>query len=305
MSAAPEWSDVRIFLAAARAGTLSDAAKSLKLSQPTLSRRLDQLEESLSTQLFIRGRRGLTLTNAGEAALTSAETMERGAADFARLSTGQDPSLTGTVRISVLESLGGRWLVDHLRQFHKCYPEIKLEISVSYGLADLVRREADIAIRMVRPMQNDLIARKVGTFDFGIYASPTYLEAHGTPKTMSELDNHDFVFPEGPIYDAICKAWPAIIRYEPRAVFRSNHLRALISATASGFGIGLHSAISAQDFPSLVRLLPETTDLSAPMWLISHPDVRRSARIRAAYDGLVTLFSEQAHVFRHPIETSE
>lgn len=291
------WDDLKYFLAMAEEGSLSAAARKLKVSQPTLSRRLTALEEDVGSDLFVRSRTGLEMTAIGEQLINHARHMRDDVYSIERLVTGHDSSLQGSVMISCIEILGADWLVQQTRPFREQFPGITVEFKIENTTSDLLRREADIAIRMFRPVQNDLIAKRCGTMTYGYYASRAYLEQHGTPTSFDDITTHEFILPHDEILAHTNKFGKR--PYHPRGniAFRSNNLISLGSAVRAGFGIGAYSCIMAEDDPDLVRLFDDVVVFSSDIWLVSHAELRRSARIRAMFDYLGDLFAEHAAAF--------
>jgi len=282
-----DWSILRDFIAVAETGGLSQAARRLRVSQPTLSRRIAALEEQLKAQLFQRTPRGLLLTDAGEQVLTGARRVEEEALAIERQADAAQQKLTGTVRLSVTESLGALWLPKRLAAFHAQYPGVCVEVLVDNRAANLVRREADIAIRLFRPDQPDLIARHVGEVVMGLYGSRDYLARHGEPTQLVHLKNHFLVgFDEN--MGARNKPVQRLERcFGPeKIVHRSSSFIGQLSATLAGIGLGAHDCVIADAEPTLQRVMPETFDHRIEIWLVTHADMRRSGRIRAVYDFL-------------------
>jgi DNA-binding transcriptional LysR family regulator len=279
------WSILKDFLAVAESGSLSAAARSLGVSQPTLTRRMAALEESLRAELFHRNPRGLELTEAGEALLGPAQQM-REAAHAAELAvSGRDLSLAGSVRITATEGLATEWLTPELADFRRLQPRIDVEIIVRNTGLNVLRREADIAIRLGRPQQAELVARRIAHLVLGLYGSHDYLEQRGVPRTLEDLARHHAVaFDEGDLYTGaggfVEKALGAA-----HVVYRANTLAAQRAAIRAGFGVGGQTCFIADRDPQLVRVLPEH-EVRFEVWLVTHPGLRRSARIRALYDFL-------------------
>ena len=302
-----DWSILRDFIAVAETGGLSQAARRLRVSQPTLSRRIAQLEAQLKAQLFQRTPRGLLLTDAGESVLAGARRVEEEALAIERQADAAQQTLTGTVRISVTEGLGALWLPKRLATFHAKYPGVCLEVLVDNRAANLMRREADIAIRMFRPDQPDLIARQVGEIVMGLYGSRDYLSQHGTPTTVLHLKNHYLVgFDE-----SMSQRNKAVERLErcftpEKIVHRSSSFIGQLNATQAGIGLGVHDCFLADANPHLQRIMPDQFDHRMEIWLVTHADMRRSARIRAVYDFLVAeLVAEQAKLTGKPAKAGK
>jgi len=292
------WDDLKYFLAMSEEGSLSAAARKLSVSQPTLSRRLTSLEDDVGAELFTRTRSGLEMTALGEQLVQHARHMQDDVHSVERLITGHDSSLKGSVVISCTETLGAEWLVKHTRPFHDQFPGITVEIKVANATSDLLRREADIALRMFRPDQNDLVAKKVATMNYGYYATREYLERRGTPQNFGDIRDHNFILPHDEILAHTAKTVKRPFRPPvTEAVFRSNSLLALESAVREGFGIGAYSCLQAKGDNNLVRLFGDYTVFTADLWLVSHAELRRSARIRAMYDYLSELVAVHKSAF--------
>ena len=288
-----DWSILRDFIAVAETGSLSQAARRLRLSQPTLSRRIAALEEQLKAQLFQRTPRGLLLTDAGEQVLAGARRVEEEALAIERQAEAAQQTLKGTVRISVTEGLGSLWLPRRLAAFHASYPSVCVEVLVDNRAVNLIRREADIAIRMFRPEQPDLIAKKAGDVVMGLYASHSYLDRYGRPAAPGDLKDHYHVG-----FDESMSTHPGVQRLErhfapERIVHRSSSFVGQLSATLAGIGIGVHDCVLADAEPKLERLLPEDFKHEIEVWLVTHADLRRSARIRAVFDFLVNVIATE------------
>jgi DNA-binding transcriptional LysR family regulator len=279
-----DWSALRDFLAVANTGSLSRAAAQLKISQPTLSRRIAALEEQLGARLFVRTPRGLLLTDDGETVLEGARRVEQEALSIERMAEAAQQTLTGTVRISLTEGLGTAWLPQKLAAFHRKHPGLCVELLIDNRTVDLVRREADIAVRMFRPSQPDLIAQHAGDVMMGLYAAKSYLKVHGRPQRAEELTEHTLVG-----FDETLGRNPAVQKFESlfrpeKIVHRSNSFMGQLAATRAGIGLGVHDCFLADQAPELERLMPRYFSHKLEVWLVTHPDMRRSARIRAVYD---------------------
>jgi len=287
-----DWSILRDFIAVAETGSLSQAARRLRLSQPTLSRRIASLEEQLKARLFLRTPRGLLLTEAGEAVLAGARRVEQEALAIERHADAAQQTLTGTVRLSLTEGMGSTWLPAKLAAFHAAYPGVCIEVLVDNRAVNLVRREADIAVRLFRPEQPDLVAKRVGELVMGLYGSHDYFTRHGMPKTVEDLKAHSHVG-----FDEAMARNPAVQRLEgcftpEKIIHRSNSFIGQLNATLAGIGLGVHDCMLADLDPRLKRILHKHFDHHMEIWLVTHADVRRSARIRAAYDFLANAFAE-------------
>lgn len=281
-----DWRAIQDVVTVAEAGSLSSAARRLDVSQPTVGRRIEQLEAQLGARLFDRTVRGLTLTEVGENILDHARQMEEGALAIERIATGSNQELQGSVRISLIEDLGIRWLPAKLRDFHQSFPQLAIEVNIDNRNVDLLRREADIAVRLARPEQADLICRRAGTLHFGLYASQSYLDEYGLPASRADLNDHYHVG-----FDDDMGRTPLIRKFE--ALFgqgnirhRSNSHMEIIEATRSGLGCGVICCFVADQVPDLRRVLDKAIDYGREIWLVTHADIKNNARIRTVFDFL-------------------
>ena len=292
------WSDIALFAAVAEAGSLSAAARALGSSQPTLSRRLAALEAKLGVTLLTRSTHGLTLTPAGEQALAHAQRMAEDAVAIERLAEGQSRHLTGTVTISAPEGMGTDWLPKILVPFRDAYPDIVIHLQVENRAVDLVNREADVALRLVAPVQPSLIARKLAVIGFGLFASPGYIEQHGQPTSIAELKDHWMIGGDGPLNPVVERVEQSLTKGWPRMVIKSNSVNAMKSAIRAGYGIGVMSIRMGLNRPDrYIRILPDLTVAETGLWLVTHEEVRRSARIRAVTDYLADQIKKHAIMF--------
>jgi DNA-binding transcriptional LysR family regulator len=280
------WDHIRTFSAVAKHGSLLAASRHLGLTQPTVGRHIDLLEEELGLKLFTRGREGMRLTEKGADLVATADEMLGTAADFERVASGLEERIEGTIRITANEILGALLLPGMIAAFMADNPMIEVEIDVSNEATNLLQRDADIAIRMFRPTQNDLVARKVRDLPLGLYAHETYLERHSIPRTVDELSNHVLVgLDRNP---SLIAAFGAVgLRLAPNAFqFRCDSIISGISAVRAGIGIGpLHVGMAAL-WPEVVQVLPDLPVPSLELWLACHADVRHNKRIRMVMDFL-------------------
>lgn len=286
-----DWAEIQDFLAVAETGSLSAAARKLRVSQPTMGRRISSLESNLGTSLFVRTARGLALTETGDKILDHARLMEHEALAVDRIAGGSDQTLDGLVRVSATEGLSILWLTPALAELRERYPGIRIEINADNTAVNLVRREADIAIRMFRPEQPDLIAKRVGSIAYGLYASPKYLDKHGMPGNLRALKRHYAVAADESLALLSKEAWQTFERFfgKRHIVYRSNSFLGQLQAVRAGYGIGALSCQMVKDDPLCVRILSDEMNFANELWLVAHADLRRNARIRAVYDFLVEL----------------
>lgn len=281
-----DWNLIRSFVAVAETGSLSGAARRLGASQPTLGRHVAELEAALAVTLFRRGRSGYELTEAGLALYGRGKAVAEQAAAFARLAQGRTETIAGTVRVTASEVIAACALPAMMARLAVVEPDIEVEIVASNQVTSLLRRDADIAIRMTEPAQLDLVARKIADLPLVACAARSYLERKGRPERPEDLLDHDLVgFDRGTeLIDGFGKFGIAIDRHAFR--FRSDNQIVLWEALRAGNGIGFAQAVLVARDPLLEQVLPDLPMPSLPMWLAMHGDVRTSARIRRVADFL-------------------
>jgi DNA-binding transcriptional LysR family regulator len=282
----PEWSLYRSFLSVIRTGSLSAAARSEGLTQPTVGRHIDSLEKALGVSLFTRSQHGLSPTEAALELRPYAESLEATAAALLRAAVGRT-GIRGTVRITASEIVGGEVLPPILTQVHQAYPELELELALSNRAEDLLRREADIAVRTFRPTQQALVVRHVADVEVGLYARRDYLERRGTPTSLDELRDHTLIgFDRETAFTRSIRerGFP----FERRMfALRSDNDLAQLAAVRAGFGIGVFQVPLARRSTDLIRLLPGPSfSVKLEMWIAMHADLRSSARCRVVADAL-------------------
>ena len=279
-----DWRDLQTFLATAEAGSTQAASETLGLDQSTISRRIAAFEKTLGHRLFERLPTGLVLTNAGERMLATARQVDQDVHSLERGLIGQDMDVHGEVRLTVPPLMLESFLYEILGEFHAQHPDVHLDIDVSYTEANLTKREADIAVRMYRPAQMDLISRYLGDVPLCFCAAKSYLDRKGRPKTPEELFTHDLVG-----FDAnqeIIKAmrekgWPAC---RDSFATRCDLQSAYWELIRAGCGIGFSQVQVAQADPD-VEILPLDVDIPIlPVWLAAPQAMRQTPRIRRVWD---------------------
>ncbi len=281
------WELYRSYLSVLKEGSLSAAARALGIAQPTVGRHIVALEKSLAVTLFTRSQLGLLPTEAALALQPFAQAMSSSAAALKRAAESQGSGVKGTVRITASEVVGVEVLPPILTQLQAEYPELKVEIVLSNRVQDLLKREADIAIRMTEPKQESLIARRVGQVDLGLHAHKKYLRKRGTPSSLAELAQHALIGfdEETPFIRAARKGLPLWSR-DAFAV-RSDSDLAQWAMVRAGAGIGICQVALARREPQLVRLRPEGLNMGLETWLAMHEDLRHSPRCKVTFDTLL------------------
>jgi DNA-binding transcriptional LysR family regulator len=282
----PGWELYRSFLAALRAGSLSAAARALKLTQPTIGRHIDELERMLGTALFTRSQHGLQATDAAVELAPYAEAMAASAAALRRLASGHSQEVRGAVRLSASEVTGVEVLPPLLADLRRQHPQLVLELVISNQMSDLLRRDVDIAVRHVRPTQTGLIARKIGVVVLGLHAHRRYLDVHGSPRSLDDHKRHAVIgFDEETPSVRYLQEQGMPFTREMFALRTDNDL-AHVAAIRAGLGIGVCQVPLARRDPNLVRLLPRQFAYDMDMWLVMHENLRTSPRMRAVFDHL-------------------
>ncbi|MFO1142331.1 MAG: LysR family transcriptional regulator [Amaricoccus sp.] len=282
----PSWDLYRSFRAVADTGSLSGAARVLGVTQPTIARHVEALEALLGRRLFTRSQRGLAPTEAGEAIRPYAEALAATSAALLRAAAGE-VDVAGTVRITASEMVGVERLPPIVAAIRRRHPRLALELAASNAVENLLRRDADIAVRMVPPAQEALVARKIGVVRLGLFARADYLEAHTMPRRPEDLGELDLIgfARETPALQQLLSDYPFL--QHARFAFRSDSDLAQLAALRAGFGVGVcQTGIAARD-PRLVRLLPNAFAPELPVWIVMHEDLRGTPRCRAVYDALV------------------
>jgi DNA-binding transcriptional LysR family regulator len=285
------WDDARVFLAVCRESTLRGAARVLGVDQATVGRRITSLEKSLSATLFLRTSEGYVLTAVGEAALQAVEKMEHSALQLQRQIQGLDDRLTGTVRVSTTDSLAIDFLIPAIARLHALHPDVRVQLDASTQILSLAKREADIAVRNTRPENPDLIARRIARWPVGLFASQAYVDTHGLPQPGSAFEGHDLVVYQP--YLQVNKDMTLVSEPVTRGRIVSSLSSGLLVRRSIAAGIGLGEIpVYMGERDGLVRVWPERTrPVPYDVWLVTHADLRHTARVRAVIDEVVAGFS--------------
>lgn len=285
MASSIGWELYRSFLGVLKEGSLSGAARLLGITQPTVGRHIAALESALGVVLFTRSPTGLLPTAVAHTLRAHAETMERTAAALERAASSQGDEVRGVVRVSASEVVGVEVLpsiITHLRRQH---PHLKVELVLTNRLSDLLQLEADIAVRMVRPSQEQLLAQRIGLIEVGLHARDDYLQQHGIPQVLKDLTDHSVIG-----YDqanAFIRS-VAITGFERSDfAFSSDSDLAQLALIRAGAGIGGCQVQLAKRDPRLRRVLPQAFALKLDTWVTMHEDLRSSPRCRVTFDALV------------------
>lgn len=283
----PSWDLYRTFLAVLTESSLSGAARMLGLTQPTVARHIDALEAAVGYDLFIRSQRGLAPTEAALELRPYAETLASTSAALLRAASGHGAAIRGAVRISASEVIGVEVLPPILTALRTRHPELVIELVLSNSLDDLLRREADIAVRMVEPVHDALVARHVGSITLGLHAHKRYLDRQGIPSTLDDLRDHDLIGfdRETPAIRSMLKRVSGFDR--AGFALKADSDLAQLAAIRAGFGIGVCQVPLATRDANLVRILANGFGLHLGTWIVMHEDLKSSPRCRAVFDALV------------------
>jgi DNA-binding transcriptional LysR family regulator len=290
----PDWHLFRAFLAVVREGSLSSAARVLGTTQPTMGRQVAALEASLGVKLFTRSLDGLSPTEAGLRLIPSAEAMAAAVEAAQRLASGEVDEERGTVRVTASEVIGSEVLPSILAEIHAVHPRISVELALSNRNEDLLRGDADIAVRMARPTQGALVAKRIGRIDVGLYCHRRYFKGHAVPRRLEDLRQHVLIgYDRDQAYARLLERMGVPFTRDMFA-FRSDSDLAQLAALRAGFGIGASQLGIARRDKNLVPVLHSEFIFPMEVWLAMHRDLRSSRRIRLMFDQLATQLSAYA-----------
>ena len=284
------WDDARIFVALHRERTLRAAARALDIDQATVGRRLAALEHTLGATLFLRTSNGYELTPVGKIAIRAAEAMEQSAHDLVRHTQGVDKRLAGEVKLSTTDALAQEFVMPAIERLHMKHPDVSVMLDTTTQVLNLAKREADIAIRTVKPRNPDLLARRVASWEVGLFASPDYLRRHGEPVPGERFAGHDLVVYQPYFAKARAPSFVGEPLTDGRIVARLNTNLTLRAALKAGLGIS-EIPLPMGERDGLVRIWPDrSNDALYEIWLVTHQDLRHTARIRVTIDEIVFAF---------------
>ncbi len=294
MNSEPSWDLYRSFGAVMREGSLSGGARALGLTQPSVSRHIEALEQAVGGALFVRSHRGLSPTDRAAALRPYADALVDNAAAFQRTAAAAPDEIAGTVRVTASEIVAVEYLPPILARLRRDHPELAIELAVSNAVDDLLQRRADIAIRMVAPEQQALVAKRVGSVTLGLHAREDYLDRRGTPASLAALAEHDMIGPDTntPGTRAVLNLLPGVD--SSRFALRVDSDIAQLAAIRAGFGIGVCQVELARRDPAIRHVLDAAFAVELPLWIVMHEDLRTSARCRVVYDALARAFGGEA-----------
>ncbi len=279
-----DWNQVRAFLATAEEGSLSAAARALGYTQPTLSRQVVSLETDLGVTLFERGHRSMNLTESGLALLEHVRAMGDAATRVSLAATGRTELIDGHVSVTATEGFAMQHLPPIVERVRERAPGIELEIIPANESLDLIRREADIAIRHARPEHGDLIAKRIGGTTGHFYGARQYLDRMGRPRAPADLANYDFIGFEGPtrLVELFNSIGIPVTRDHFKVYSASGVV--ILALMERGLGLSVMTKDIAETRPALEQVLPSLPPFDVPAWLVTHRELHTSRRIRLVYD---------------------
>jgi DNA-binding transcriptional LysR family regulator len=281
-----DWNDLRLVLAISRAGTLTGAAQLLAVNHSTAFRRLNNLEEQLGVRLFERLPGGAYQTTAaGDRMAETAERIEGEAASLDRDIAGRDHRLMGQLRVTSSETLAYRLLTHQLARFRLAHPGIIVELTIDNRILSLSRREADIALRPARPKEGDLFGRKLSDIGWTLYGAPALLAAGSRALRFEDLGKYPIIGWGSDVSGINAADWLAEHVPPSKWIYRTNSLVNQFTAARDGVGLAVLPCYLGDVEPGLVRATPHPIpELTRELWIVTHADLRRTARIRAFFD---------------------
>lgn len=292
-----DWDDLRVFLAVARTGSLTLAARQLNLDNSTISRRLAQLELCLGGALYERRREGLRSTPLAERVLTHVETMDAGAMGLRESLGGGSREPTGVVRVAMMEGIGSMYVARRLVALTQKFPQLRIELVTSAQLVSVSRREADIFLSFFKPVGRGLDSESIGEFALSLYGAQSYFDRYGEPSSVSDLAHHRFVGYVDDLVQVDAVRWLDDVIAAPTFSFYSNSMLAQMAAAASGQGLVLLPRFAVVKETDLRPILAHEVIVKRELWLSVHLDLRYSTRIKAVHQYLKEMiFSDQAYL---------
>ncbi|WP_040604156.1 LysR family transcriptional regulator [Sagittula stellata] len=281
-----DWDKLRIFHAVADAGSLTHAGDALHLSQSAVSRQVRALEEALNTTLFHRHARGLILTEQGELLFDATSSMVKRIDSATARIRDSEEEVFGELKVTTTHGFGALWLAPRLTKLYEKYPDLKIDLMLEERVLDLPMREADVAIRMKEPSQADLIRKRLMSIRMRMYASPDYLAEHGEPTRLEEMVTHRLICqkPGAPQVLAGEQLVQSLLANDVQTTLTVNNYFGVLQATISNLGIGVLPDYIIEDFPTMVRVLPDIESVEVPVFLAYPEELRQSKRVSAFRD---------------------
>ncbi len=291
-----EWSDLKVLLALARAGSVAGAARALHVDNSTISRRLTALEEAVGTQLLIRSGREFAFTAHGREMLAAAEATEAVTEAALRAVRAAKIDVEGRVRVSVAPGFVHVLMREMIPNLRRTHPALNVELISAYQRSDLAKGDADIAVRMLRPEEPDLVARRAFDCAWFVYAAASYLSSRGQPANFDELARHDLVLIAENLHSAPPARWLEAYETAASVVSRNDSLETALQVTQAGVGIAVLPAFIGDPPPELCRVFPERVAANIG-WIVYHESVRETSRVRLVVDALLEFFRTNEPLF--------
>ncbi|MCA0406616.1 MAG: LysR family transcriptional regulator [Proteobacteria bacterium] len=285
-----DWNDLRFFLAVARCHSLTEASRGLRVSQATVARRIQALEQALAAPLFTKSHDGYALTVQGEALLPHAEQAEAHMLWLERGGAVPREEEAGIVRLAMPELLGQHLIIPALAPFCEAHPQIRLEAEADVRPVSLKRREADVLVRLVRPTHGDYTLKRVGSIALALYAAPAYVVRHDLPTTLGELEHHRLIGWNTGLGFLPFSSWLVDAVPAAKVAFRAHTMSAQLAAVEAGLGLAVLPAFIARKF-GLERALPQEKPFFSDIWLLLAADSQHVTRVRLLADHLCDLLS--------------
>jgi DNA-binding transcriptional LysR family regulator len=279
-----DWNDLRYFLAVARAGSTLAAAKALGVSQPTVQRRLTALEDRIGRMLVERHPTGCRLSPLGKELLAHAEQVEDGIAALERHLRSSDKEPTGPIRVTCAEAMALRFLAPLVERFHAVHPGLRVDLIMTDRFLDLAKSEAEIAVRARNPGKGALVCRKIADVPWAIYASRAYVDRHGRPEELADIDGHAVVGFAGEMTNNHAGLWLRAAAPKATVSAQGNTMLGILAAVKSGAGLAPLPMMLGEPEGDLVRLFGAVPELGSKIYLVMHRDLRRNPRVRAFFD---------------------
>jgi DNA-binding transcriptional LysR family regulator len=292
------WDDLRYVLALAEAGSLARAARELKVDHTTVGRRIETIESELGLKLFTRAAKGYTLMTEAADLLSEIRRVEASVLAVERAAQGRDRALRGTVRVTVSDALGSRYVAPRLSAFTRRHPELSINLKSANQAVDLARREADVAIRLFRSRHSYLVVKRVADLGYALYASQEYLGRRTVPTRVEDFKQHEFIVFDLPFPDPHQATWVDALSRGGRVAVSTNSTAAALGAALGGAGIALLPRFLGDWEPTL-RRIAMTKEPALPIWLTIHKDLQHSAPVRSALDFLTETFHADADYLRY------
>ncbi|WP_242342673.1 LysR family transcriptional regulator [Anaeromyxobacter terrae] len=273
------WDDLRIFLAVHRARSHAGAARALHTASTTVGRRLAALEAAVGARLFTRTPEGLAPSAAAQRLLPHAERVEAELLEAERALSGADSRPTGSVRVTTGDGFASFVLAPALPAFLEAHPGLTLEIRADVRALDLTRGEADVAVRLFRPRERSLVARRLGLERYAFFAAPAYLARRGTPRHPRDLARHDLILYDQDFDRMRTQSWVRQTAAGARVAVRASTTTTMHAACAAGAGIALLTVSTVRDDPAFAAVLPSLRPPPNEIWAVTHPELRATARV--------------------------